>query len=1852
MNELQKYYEYLKSNGADVPDTFESFHSTLQDETAAKQYHQYLVQNKFDAPADYESFANTLGLKKKDAGTTPSPVSSENSSVYHSEDHQPSIPESEPFDPLKLAKQADELSKKQIAHVSGGTGGAGVGFSVDADAQKQGEQIKNQLKEKGYDADELLNDFGDMPEHAFLSANNSIDKFLQQKKENPVEYNMHLNGAKNQWNIFDNVYKKALEENADNPDKETVAKEQAVYAANMYNHLNGYKDLATAETNIQEQQKLIRDTLPADEAIKAIDRLKQSSSHIFTPANEDLQNEFKTSGLADKIDLNEYAGLKTLQIFNPIKYSQYIAFIQHPIEKVYTHIGENEVYTSHGATAKKGEIVQLRDRTINEQIGQEKILRDIAGIGRTNAIENAQRKMYSLNKEYGQTEDAQRKNEIADEYAKNQSYIQSIQDDSKKDASKFPLINQMQLDEQIKEQTKSAPSLLNYGSIHFGHTLANAAKSIENLVFDSPELQRARLGEGVSYQHETYLPESLRAEGKNILSKATAYQMAGFMGDVAGIITASAMSPGGATTKIGKIVKGAAPLFLTSQADYYRQAVADGNTDPNGYANLHATVVALAGLIAPKLDYVKKVLGESAPELAKAVEGISEKEWGAIVDKNKSVIDRFKDAAATSLKESAKQAVVYGGGVSIANDLADKVVYNKEVTMTDAVDHALQATKDMFVGGLPLAGVHAITAFRNVPDAHKALLWEIGDHKDIELKRVADKINAGEITPEQGEKRSQIIKQVSGLISKVPVEDSKGNPLSEKQRMDYLHNLYIKTKATEISKDIPSAQKEKVENISAVADHKNALMIDPKTDKQLESTQGRLEKKLENADKEDSEVKLNDKEKKDIEAQVEAIKETLKERSLEGVGDKTVDENTDFYKVKTLYGKDGVEYLVRNPKDEFGNYVLQRLGGDKQHLNVPEKEIIDRVNNGELFIKKPNEVPITSKEEESASEVRSTDRESPAPKSEADETHIVEIEKNKDDAAITQRAGLKIPDWVKRMFTSNRGLPDNYMALHDEAIGERSIASKHMRTAIYNLQQGMKKSGFKDVDVISEALQKASNDPGNTAFHSLPAEVKAPVAEMRAMVDGYSQRLVNNGLVTKSQALTIEDNIGEYLTRAYKLYTDKKWGEKLSESGDGKKVIEDAVRFLTQQRFSELAKDPNHKNTPQADLVALAGKLAEQDIKDILTLKQTPVGQRYTESISRDISSLKQRKDIPEPIRKLMGEYTDPVTSFAITISKLATLHSQSELLNKMKDQFTGVLFFNKDDVRPEGFNYEVATDGSQTWNPLSGMYTNQQVIEAIQETAKNPEPWYVVYQKAFGMVKKFKTIYSLPTQTVNFFANPLISLANGHFRMSELGKSWSYYKDTMFNGERGTDVFVEAALKHNVIGQSVNLRMIRDMLRKDKADEFALEEFIKPKSKIAPLNWLKSADKIALKQYGASDSFWKIYGFMNEAVNWSDALYGTEYKNLTEAQKTRVHEIASERIKNTYPTYDRALPGLMWIGKNIPFIGNFMAFQAEVLRNIKNNFSYAMQDLKSDDPKVKALGAKRMGGITSYIALKTGINYFVTTATGHAVSSLWATAFGNDDEENKRKSLDRFSPEWLSTHNLMVEDKGEGVFKVFDIDRLDPYNMIWQSANAGFLGKEGGLQRSINEIEEPFIEPDMIAQATSEIIDNKDRNGYPVYNPADSKLNQTLSKLKYIWGTVEPTTIKYFDRVIKSDEPGKEATFSLLGARGYDIDAGKSFKSKLREADEKMTYNDQFNYFDKETATKYRENAKGLILEMHDYYKSALSLGVSPKKAEEIFSKSFYNNRRIKKLMVYSIRTGDVSEEVLKKLYPDKVSK
>ncbi len=72
-DKLEQYYNYLKSKGANIPPTFDSFRSTLQNPEKAQKFYQYVKTNNFNAPATFDVFQKTLlGNGKQQVAKAPS----------------------------------------------------------------------------------------------------------------------------------------------------------------------------------------------------------------------------------------------------------------------------------------------------------------------------------------------------------------------------------------------------------------------------------------------------------------------------------------------------------------------------------------------------------------------------------------------------------------------------------------------------------------------------------------------------------------------------------------------------------------------------------------------------------------------------------------------------------------------------------------------------------------------------------------------------------------------------------------------------------------------------------------------------------------------------------------------------------------------------------------------------------------------------------------------------------------------------------------------------------------------------------------------------------------------------------------------------------------------------------------------------------------------------------------------------------------------------------------------------------------------------------------------------------------------------------------------------------------------------------------------------------------------------------------------------------------------------------------------------------------------------------------------------------------------------------------------------
>ena len=73
------------------------------------------------------------------------------------------------------------------------------------------------------------------------------------------------------------------------------------------------------------------------------------------------------------------------------------------------------------------------------------------------------------------------------------------------------------------------------------------------------------------------------------------------------------------------------------------------------------------------------------------------------------------------------------------------------------------------------------------------------------------------------------------------------------------------------------------------------------------------------------------------------------------------------------------------------------------------------------------------------------------------------------------------------------------------------------------------------------------------------------------------------------------------------------------------------------------------------------------------------------------------------------------------------------------------------------------------------------------------------------------------------------------------------------------------------------------------------------------------------------------------------------------------MREIAARYIRDVYPNYSM-VPKIVQNWRRLP-LGNFVAFQSEIIRNIYNILNYSTREMASSNPYLRQMGARRFLG-------------------------------------------------------------------------------------------------------------------------------------------------------------------------------------------------------------------------------------------------------------------------------------------------
>lgn len=774
---------------------------------------------------------------------------------------------------------------------------------------------------------------------------------------------------------------------------------------------------------------------------------------------------------------------------------------------------------------------------------------------------------------------------------------------------------------------------------------------------------------------------------------------------------------------------------------------------------------------------------------------------------------------------------------------------------------------------------------------------------------------------------------------------------------------------------------------------------------------------------------------------------------------------------------------------------------------------------------------------------------------------------------------------------------------------------------------------------------------GKPVSGNMPIDLANDLTAMRSHIDVLTDRLIQLGVIDNPESIAYyQANKGQYLLRSYEAinYKDNPlskflYGEGLNIDNVANKlvnvdktVVDTALEYLAQRAMKE-----NPSLTKEEAI-----KQARIDANEILSTSEQYVMQKgLTGSVN--VQSLSQRKDIAPEIRALMGEYTDPLYNYYSTIFKISGLTSSRQYINSLKEYGLNKFLFEKP---TEDATEKIAADETKTLAPLNGLYTFPEIKEALQKSQK--ETGNILSDMA-GRIRKFKTVYNPATHVKNIVGNMGFAISNGHWNY--IGDAYKYIRAEIINNNDADAIkMMDTLNRYGVLNNVVGLGELKSYFKEhEDVDNFLQSIYDNANKKTTAYKLSKAKSKLDAipkaieKAYAIEDDVFKILGFVNESNRYANALYGKKYNQLNQGEKNKIDEIASEIVKDTYPTFSRVPKVVKTVSKYM-FMGNFLSFPVESVRVQYNSLALARKEINSGNPKLKAIGATRLAGFAIYNSLFSTIAMYGYNLAGAGLTGMIGMISGDEKEEKETtKSIVRNVAPWNKNNDIYVSQFSNGKLVYYDIGSLDSYNYqkrVWNAfwSTSDREGFDNAIAPTIAAALDPWIQYDFVVDNFMKLRNNDNGNGFKIYNPEEKAIDRYKDMATFVGKQFGPGYIGASIKIAESYQKGdydkmKDEFSSQVFARKYTVDLKKQFtnylyaeggtpekqigfKERLDNAERIYTDAKRQGVKGVELVSKYREAVdayKNILSTARDYYLSAIDGGVRPSDLNMVVKKS-----------------------------------
>lgn len=639
---------------------------------------------------------------------------------------------------------------------------------------------------------------------------------------------------------------------------------------------------------------------------------------------------------------------------------------------------------------------------------------------------------------------------------------------------------------------------------------------------------------------------------------------------------------------------------------------------------------------------------------------------------------------------------------------------------------------------------------------------------------------------------------------------------------------------------------------------------------------------------------------------------------------------------------------------------------------------------------------------------------------------------------------------IKKMFGT--GLKDSYMTARNEAIKVTNANDMKLE----NLHKALMSVDEESRQAIHKALVGEGKAP--EGFESL-------VNKIRKEVDGLSQELVDNGVLTKE---TMEEWKGHYLHRSYESHLINN----IKKSMSGNLKINELLRRGKVQKV----------NATQVAEMRASGEITDELLK-------TPLNKGGIRIVEKLNGQKEIRRDWTPAERKAMKEVTDSAYTIPDTLMQMKRMVEHSKFLKEVS-KIDDVIMpdealekFGKNGVIPDeilkGSGYVRLGDNAQ-YGALSGKYIKKEVARDITgihddifNTFRGHDNKYADLWKTYLRTWKIsKTALNAPSHVNNIMSNLTLGFLSGA-STKELANGITTAGKVMYKASRYKEL-----LQREMMGNmsSAEIKEFAEMKPLMKIYDEAVEAGLFGRSRmreemmgnidINKKGIIGKGIQKATDLYQAEDVFGRI------------ALFDTLRK------KGHSIEEAGEMVTAVMPDYTKPLP--QWV-KNLKETGvaPFISWNYYVLPNL-----------------VKLLATKK-GAIqaTKLMATMAGMEYMLT---GGAITPLDNIPY-----------MDTNKPEHLKGREMAIHKSGSEITTV-KVDRWLPFYELLSPKNFALSTLLSGLPQEAlyNTLSE-----------NSKVM-RKTYNDQPVTYRSKSAGDQAIDYAKHIGQTYVPLPQQVYNGV------------------------------------------------------------------------------------------------------------------------------